>query len=466
MSGDGQDATEHLLSTEIIRRRLFEARAQASLSPTVHRSRTNSLDPQEARAILREVLPLVDAGGESLKPSRKAVTALAQFIAAIRHDERMRMMVRMTSEELEEDLYGGSEGSRDAHKVHDGPGVGLAGRTASEDGAVSPGVEPRRREALEGASARIEAEHEPVGLAEVLAKTFQWVMHLPAADRQKFLSEVKARGNTAAVWSDPELAASLACEVPEPETDAAARTRTVADTVASGRLDGAEPPPEFFRDAEDFISGAISGQEFLDRGRRRWGLSGEPGAEDVSAADASGAAENPWEEALATTGGPMTPEEARWADEALGHLPIGEERWEPRLAADVESDLLRLGLTERGTPDLGVSGIVAEQESVPGMKDGAEQRVAARQRWEAHRYRARRLEEASVALAKIEVDEDLVRRVDRVREVLAGIGFDAESQDLWLTAENAYLEGETPLKAIGQGLLQDVEYAARQRGHV
>lgn len=248
---------------------------------------------------------------------------------------------------------------------------------------------------------------------------------------------------------------------------AAARAWSVADAVASGRLDGAEPPPEFFRDAEDFILGAISGQEFLDRGRRRRGPSGERGTDDVSAADASGAAENPWDEALATTGGPMTPEEARWADEALGHLQTGEERSEPGLDADDESDRPRLGLTERGTPDFGVSDVVEELESVPGINDDLEERMAARQRWEeAHRYRARRLEEASAALARIEGDEDLVRRVDRVRGVLGGIGFDGESQGLWLTAANTYLDSATPLEALDWGLLHEVEYAARQRGHV
>lgn len=59
--------------------------------------------------------------------------------------------------------------------------------------------------------------------------------------------------------------------------------------------------------------------------------------------------------------------------------------------------------------------------------------------------------------------------VQPVCEALAAIGFDEESQVFWLTAPNAYLDGATPLQALGHptdNLLDRVLYAARQRAHV
>lgn len=457
MSGDERDVTEHLLSTEANRRRLFEAVAQASRSPTVYRSRTNPLDRKEAAAILREVLPLVDGGGESLKPSRKAVTALAQFIAAIRHDERLGMMVRMTSNGLEEDLNGGSEGTRAVDEF-----AAEVGMTVTEDGTAPADAAHRRRGAPDEVPVQVEAEHGPMDLAEVLEQTLPWVECLPVADRQRFVSEVEEWRSTAEASSDPGRAASLASEVSKFETDAAARARRVAGAVASGRLEGALPPPEFFRDAEDFVSGACSAEEFIERARGRWGLPAEPGLVELLAQSPAPAEQGC--EAFAETGGPLTPEEEAWADGVLGRSPTREERRESIEAdADFEFDPPRLGLTGRRVPDFSVDDVVADLESVPGINDDLEQRVAARDAMEeAHRARTERLALARSSLAAID-DVDVGRQVDRVRGVLAEGGLDVESQDLWLTTHLSLLDGATPVEAIGEGLLYEVERAARQR---
>lgn len=50
------------------------------------------------------------------------------------------------------------------------------------------------------------------------------------------------------------------------------RSRRVADAIASGRLEGVEPSPEFLADAEDYIRGDIDGDELVARARHRWGL--------------------------------------------------------------------------------------------------------------------------------------------------------------------------------------------------
>lgn len=424
MSGDGQDATEHLLSSAVNRQRLEEALAQATGSPRVHRSRTCPVDREEAAAILRVVLPLVDAMGESLRPSGKAVIHLAQFIATIRHDERLAAMVRLTSDELETDLYGGSEGSRAVDDVAE------AGTTDLHVGTAS-GPELQGRVPLEAMSAQPRPGHGPADLATVLEQVFPWVERLPVAYRRRFFLEVEEWRNTAEGWSDPDLAGSPACEVREPETDAAARAWRVAGAVAWERLvRGAQEAPT---------------------------LQADPIAAKHRSA-----------ESLAETGGPLTPGEAASADGVLGRSPGPEERrGSLEVDVDFEFDPPRLGLTGRESPDFSVDDVVKDLESVPGIDDDLEQRMAARRRWEeAHRYRSKRLAEASAALAAIAGADDLVRQVDRVREVLAGIGVDSESQDLWLTAANTYLDGATPLEAIGEGLLEEVEYAARQRGHV
>lgn len=50
------------------------------------------------------------------------------------------------------------------------------------------------------------------------------------------------------------------------------RDRQVADAIASGRLEGVEPSPEFLDDAAAFVDGSIDADELVARARRRWGL--------------------------------------------------------------------------------------------------------------------------------------------------------------------------------------------------
>lgn len=50
------------------------------------------------------------------------------------------------------------------------------------------------------------------------------------------------------------------------------RSHRVADAINSGRLEGQEPSPEFLADAEAYVEGRIDDDEFIARGRRRWGL--------------------------------------------------------------------------------------------------------------------------------------------------------------------------------------------------
>lgn len=54
------------------------------------------------------------------------------------------------------------------------------------------------------------------------------------------------------------------------------RDRHVAEAIASGRLEGVEPSPEFLDDAAEFVNGHIDAAELVARARRRWGLD-EPG---------------------------------------------------------------------------------------------------------------------------------------------------------------------------------------------
>lgn len=50
------------------------------------------------------------------------------------------------------------------------------------------------------------------------------------------------------------------------------RDQRVAEAIASGRLSGVEPAPEFLADAAEYVAGRIGADELVENARRRWGL--------------------------------------------------------------------------------------------------------------------------------------------------------------------------------------------------